>query len=229
MNTTRRIVCLANSRKMNGRCIAGRELIEGKSGDWIRPVSDRPHHEVSEYERQYENGRDPTVLDVIDVPLIEPMPHGPQSENWLIDPEFYWTRVGQVSWNELAALCDDGPLWINGYSTIWGLNDQVPVSEAEKLHDSLRLIRVPSLKLRVYTPGKKFNDPKRKVQAIFKFQGDNYRLRVTDPVVERSYLAKEDGIYPVGRSYMTVSLGEPYKEHYYKLVAALITDPGYGA
>jgi hypothetical protein len=48
MNTTRRIVCLANSRKMNGRCIAGRELNEGKAGAWIRPVSDRPHHEVSE-------------------------------------------------------------------------------------------------------------------------------------------------------------------------------------
>lgn len=66
------------------------------------------------------------------------------------------------------------------------------------------------------------------MQASFKFQGDEYRLRVTDPDVERSYLAKEDGIYPVGRSYMTISLGEPYKEHYYKLVAALITSPGSG-
>ena len=168
------------------------------------------------------------MLDVIDVPLIEPMPHGPQSENWLLDPEFYWTLAGEVSWSELAGLSDDEPLWINGYSTNWGLNDQIPVSEAEKLHDSLRLNRVPSLKLRVYTPGKKFNDPKRKVQAVFSFQGDDYRLRVTDPDVERRYLAKEDGIYPVGRSYMTISLGEPYKEHYYKLVAALITNPGPG-
>lgn len=217
---------MANSRKMNGRCIAGRELNDGEPGEWVRPVSDRTHHEVSEYERQYENGKDPRVLDIIDVPLIEPVPQGPQTENWLLDPEFYWTLVGHASWKELAALIDSEPLWINGYSTIWGLNDQIPVTEVQQLHDSLRLIQVPSLKLRVYTPGQKFNDPKRKVQAVFKFQGDDYRLRVTDPDVERTCLAKDDGTYPVGRSYMTVSLGEPFKEHYYKLVAALITAPG---
>ncbi len=51
--TTKRIVCLANSRKLQGRCIAGRELVSGKPAAWIRPVSDREHEEVSEYERQY--------------------------------------------------------------------------------------------------------------------------------------------------------------------------------
>lgn len=123
-------------------------------------------------------------------------------------------------------LSETEPLWINGYNTKWGLNDQIPVSDADALKDSLRLIRVPSLKLRVYTPGRDFSDPKRKVQAIFRFQGDDYRLRVTDPDIERTYLAKVDGVYRVGRSYMTVSLGEPFKDHYYKLVAALITEPG---
>ena len=29
---------------------------------------------MSEYERQYEDGSDPQVLDVIDVPLLEPQP-----------------------------------------------------------------------------------------------------------------------------------------------------------
>ena len=70
MAVTKRIVCLANSRKLNGRCIAGREVSRGGAGPWIRPVSEREHQEVSEYERQYQDGSDPRVLDVISVPLI---------------------------------------------------------------------------------------------------------------------------------------------------------------
>ena len=83
MQDVKRIVCLANSRKLHGRCLAGREWIDGHPGRWIRPVSAREHQEVSEYERQYEDGSDPRVLDIMDVPLLEPSP-GParyQSEN----------------------------------------------------------------------------------------------------------------------------------------------------
>ena len=43
----KRIVCLANSRKLGGRCIAGKELLaDGVSGSWIRPVSHREFEEV---------------------------------------------------------------------------------------------------------------------------------------------------------------------------------------
>ncbi|MBN1105396.1 MAG: DNA helicase RecQ [Deltaproteobacteria bacterium] len=35
---TREIVCLANSRKFSGRCIAGKEIISGRIGQWVRPV-----------------------------------------------------------------------------------------------------------------------------------------------------------------------------------------------
>jgi hypothetical protein len=45
---------------------------------------------------------------------------------------------------------------------------------------------------------------------------------VTDPIVERRYLAGEDGQYQLGECYITVSLGEPYQEYCYKLVAALL-------
>lgn len=50
----KRLVCLANSRKSGGRCIAGRELLAGNVGEWIRPVSGREHEEVSARERKYE-------------------------------------------------------------------------------------------------------------------------------------------------------------------------------
>lgn len=93
MTVVERLVCLANSRKLSGRCVAGKELIDEVAGPWVRPVSDRPKEEVSEDERQYEDGSDPRVLDIIDVPLTAPRPKAYQSENWLLEPEEYWKRA----------------------------------------------------------------------------------------------------------------------------------------
>src|SRR5882762_3789263 len=131
-NQLKRIVCLANSRKLSGRCIAGRENAAGKPGVWIRPVSDRDHQEVSEHERQYQDGSDPQVPDIIDIPLIEPRPHLFQQENWLLDPNFYWQKVGSCDWAGLQNLVEpDGPLWINNQSSHNGLNDRVNLQQAE--------------------------------------------------------------------------------------------------
>ena len=44
----------------------------------------------------------------------------------------------------------------------------------------------------------------------------------TDPHYERTYLAKADGEYDLGESCLTVSIGEPYGDFCYKLVAAVI-------
>ena len=59
------------------------------------------HEEVSEYERQYEDGSDPRVLDVIDIPMLERKAKGYQTENWLLDPDYYWEKVGKLSWFDL--------------------------------------------------------------------------------------------------------------------------------
>lgn len=77
---TKRIVCLANSRKLSGRCVAGRELVADRPEAWVRPVSAREHQEVSEHERQYQDSSDPTLLDVVDVPLLEHRPKDYQQE-----------------------------------------------------------------------------------------------------------------------------------------------------
>ena len=59
MTIVKRVVCLANSRKLSGRCVAGKELVSDRPLRWLRPVSNREHEEVSEYERQYEDGSGP--------------------------------------------------------------------------------------------------------------------------------------------------------------------------
>lgn len=224
MPIVKRLVCLANSRKLSGRCVAGKEQTESGPGPWVRPVSDRPAEEVSEHERQYEDGSDPRVLDIMDVPLKSHHPKSYQSENWLLDPDHYWRRTGRIAWDGLHALADNpATLWLNGFSTGAGLNDRVPLANAETLIHSLHLLRLERLRLRIFAPGAMFGNPKRRVQADFPYRGANYRLWVTDPLVERKYLARKDGAYPIGECFVTVSLGEPHEGHCYKLVAALIT------
>lgn len=227
MPTVKRLVCLANSRKLNGRCIAGIELAEVRRAGWIRPVSAREHEEVSEYERQYEDGSDPRLLDVMDVPLLEPRPKGYQQENWLLDPEHYWRKVGRLNWEGLEALLDRlERLWIDGDSTYNGLNDRIRLEQATGVRSSLRLVRVHRLALSVFRPGEAFGNPKRRVQARFQYADAEYHLWVTDPAYERAYLAKADGEYPIGESFLTVSLGEPYNGYCYKLVAAIMERSG---
>ncbi len=226
MPDIKRIVCLANSRKLHGRCIAGREWNDGRVGYWVRPVSNREHHEVSEYERQYEDGSDPRALDVIDIPVVERQPWKFQSENWLLDPDYYWEKVGRLSSFDLPLLKDQvGPLWLDGHSTYHGQNDKIPLEVAHSLNDSLRLVLVDALQLSVFKPGEAFGNAKRRVQGRFLHAGTRYCLWVTDPFYERQYLAKLDGTYSIGECFLTVSLGEPFGDAVYKLIASIIEEP----
>lgn len=224
MPDLQRIVCLANSRKLAGRCIAGREWSpEQGVGNWVRPVSARENQEVSEYERQYEDGSDPRVLDIINIPVLGPQPENYQTENWLLDPTYYWEKTGAFSPRDLPKLLDlIAPLWIDGQSTFHGRNDKILLGSADSVSDSLRLVYVERLNLAVFSPGEAFGDSKRRVQGQFTHAGTEYRLWVTDPEYERAYLAKPDGAYSIGECYLTISLGEPYEGAFYKLIAAII-------
>lgn len=220
----KRIVCLANSRKEGDRCVAGKELLaDGRPGGWVRPVSDREDEGVNERERQFAGGGEPAVLDVIDVPLRGARPRGYQQENWLLDPERRWRRVERITPHALRQLVDPvAPLWVNGYHTQHGRNDRLPLERAKSLHSSLRLARVDALELDVFAPWAARGNFKRRIKGRFRHAGAEYRLWVTDPAYEATYLNQPNNTYTLGACYLTVSLGEPYQGHAYKLVAAIM-------
>jgi hypothetical protein len=224
-NYSKTILCLANSRKISGRCIAGRELIDGKLGAWVRPVSNRKSAELSEEERWFENGRDPQVLDIIRVPMIEPRPHLFQIENHLIDADYYWSLEGRATWRQAHAAVDGNgkPLWHNGSSSYNGVNDRVAEVQAIPKDGSLRLIEVTDLRVCVALEGAEFGNGKRKVRGRFTHDGVGHYLSITDPLVERRYLSGEDGVFPLDHALLCISLGEPFNDWAYKLIAAVIT------
>ena len=222
--TVKRMVCLANSRKWNERCIAGRELQNEESpGSWVRPVSAREHEGVSLSEQRLGDGGEPRLMDVIDVPVLEARPKLYQSENWLLDPERRWERVRRISPEELERLADPiAPLWRSGFNSTNGLNDRIPNSLAESEKSSLRFIRVDSLTLSLFRPGGASGDNRRRIQGKFRYAGNDYSLRVTDPAYERRYQTRVTGTYRIGETYLTISLGEPFEGYVYKLIAAVI-------
>ncbi len=225
MGYIKTLVCLANSRKPSGRCVAGREMVGGDFGDWIRPVSARSTQEISFNERRYQNGSDPQVLDIIAIPMIKPQPQNQQQENHLIDETGCWEQKGTLTWSDLQAAVEDpqGPLWVNGYSTNNGKNDQVPKSRTPGLSRSLYLIRPEVLTLVVASEGGTFGPLRRRVRAQFEISGYPYCLVVTDPPIERTYSRDKEGEFRVDEALLCVSLGEIYHGYAYKLAAAVIT------
>ena len=221
--TVKRILCLANSRKRGGRCVAGKVMqSDGRSGGWLRPVSAREDEEVSPQERRYADGGEPRILDVIDVPLLSPRPKTYQRENWLLDPNRCWAKVGQAAWNDLRSIIDrDEPLWINGHSARNGLNDRVPLAKTAAINNSLRLIKVDALTITVSEPARPSADFPI-LRGSFNYLGDEYRFRITDPTSESGSLNLSYGDYCVGERYLVISLGEPFEGHAYKLIATII-------
>ena len=226
------IVCLANSRHLGGRCVAGRvlELEARKIKEWIRPVSDRENKEVSAKEQEYEDGRDLKILDIIDIPFLSPQPHGHQTENYLFAPNTTWNKRGTFPLEHLDRLVDSmSDLWTMGANSSNGLNDEVSLAGASHLQNSLRFITLPKLTISVFNTFFAGSSTRR-VQARFTHNSQYYHLWVTDPMYETKYQQMKDGNYEIGPCYATISLPKPMpsgarKGYSYKIVAAIIEKP----
>lgn len=218
-------VCLANSRKISGRCIAGRELLDCDVGEWIRPVSERDSREISEEDRRYEDGSTAQVFDIIRVHMSGLDDHPFQEENYIIDDGLYWEKEGEYT-GDLESLLDEPELlWENGNSSYNGFNDRVPTSSIDEKIQTLYFIFPDSFKIVVRTEGAEFGNGKKKVRADFTYNGERYFLAITDPDIEREYLAKGEGEYCLDEDvYLTVSLADSHNGYCYKLVAGVFSE-----
>jgi len=213
------IVCLANSRKYSGFCLAGKEI---STGLWIRPVSRQENGQLSRRQIRCQDNLLPQPLDVISVPLTTQAPHLYQKENFFIAERKKIIKNRILSFSELSNLCDDVPrLWINGYSSYNGVNDRIPLKPTDqKPESSLLLIKPESLSIRV---DEGYNSEK-KIRAAFIFKGVSYKLVITDPIFEKKYISYKIGEYSIENKelFLCISLGEPYNGYCYKLVAGII-------
>lgn len=222
------LVILANSRKPphGGRCIAGKSVNGDSYGEWIRPVSARPSHEISDEERRYENGAYVQLLDIVKIQIAGRHHLYHQTENVIIDSDYYWEKVGQTNPQDiLSALDHPLNLWKNGHSTYHGLNDRVPLSDAASYSQSLYFIEPQNLRIVVGSESQYAAPPRRRVRAHFQYRQEQYKWSFTDPEIEQKLLAYPDREHAVSRAYLTISLSEPFRDGdgaCHKLAAALI-------
>lgn len=231
MPETRTIVCLANSIKHGGRCVAGIELVNGQVGSWIRPISDRSTHELSISQHQFADGVDLHPLDVMEVSLDAAAPAGFQTENWRIATGSVPRKVGTLRYADLQAVREEPRmLFWNGDSSTRGTNDRVPAEELLRLNRSIVLVEPDDLCVVVSTNPYSHH---REVIAEFVFRGVPYEMKISDPGYKAWYLGLGVGRYDLGAAHVTVSLAEPWTaptagsaSYSYKVVAAIIEPDG---
>ena len=219
------IICLANSRKLSGRCIAG---LRTDGQGWIRPVGRSPDGTLYWQHYRLDDGTEAQVLDILKVDLASPRPEPHQPENWLI---------GNIPWQLTARPAPQRCLSVlrsyivRGPDLFGNQHDRVAFSSFSQTSTqaSLALVKPDTLEWHIT---KSFTG-KRQTRAVFTLSGSPYDLSVTDPLWEQRLRNLSWGTHPmisVGLSaddkvLLTVSLGEPFQGDCYKLVAAVIVVP----
>jgi hypothetical protein len=210
-----RLVCLANSFKEGGRCLAGIELdnqnnpviVNGRP-KWIRPICDTPHGEVPTYLVSHLN-----ILEIIEINVTGNPSTDYQCENALFR-ENSIRSIGTFGRDNLNALCES-PL------TIFNNRGNAVAQDAiRNLTRSLILINTNNFEVTERT----YEDTqKRQTRLIFTHRANQYNFPITDPVFLHHYQANSDFIEGVHELLLCLSLGVVWQNWYYKLVAGIIT------
>lgn len=214
------ILCLANSYKHKGRCVAGIELVkDGSNGyrvvesspglpKWIRPISDSSTGEISNNEAKLMY-----VLSVIELEEVEECPQAAQSEN------VHYSKAEIVelispSNTDLLQQCLD-----QYHTNLFG-NRGKAVHPDNFLKGNHSLMFVKTEQLKIYLDPK---SPERaRYRGIFNFKGCEYDLPITDPIylkyLERNRVENK----VIDTAYCTLSLGLEHDGWHSKLIAAII-------
>jgi hypothetical protein len=222
-----RILCLANSYKHDHRCVAGISLVTKK---WVRLIGLQVPGCLTMKETCYSDGKQAALLDVFEVELGEKCGSNchPEDVYVLGKPWRLAHRFGEP--RDLEHLSDhisNGPSVLQGYSDCVST---ATVMEAPR-ERSLELIQPEDLWWWV-----REENGKRRNRALFRANHESrvrFDLSVTDPAWLNQLNLLPSGIYPHGfffrgkplKTFLTISLSEPFQGYHYKLVAGVVTLP----
>lgn len=212
---TTKIICLANSKKFNERCVAGIEVDEkdnvyniiftNSKPKWFRPVS---KNERGEFPARI--AQNIKLLNVIEFDLVEPCPSGYQAENVFFDED----SVKTASSIELSSVNLD-QLTCNSNTLFGNKGKAVHEDDVNFLDHSLVFIKVHRYNV--------FIKPENnQLRMNFDHNSVEYDLPVTDIKFETIYRNNNRILDRIQHLYLTISLAVVHNNWHSKLIAGVI-------
>lgn len=212
---TKKMICLANSKKYNERCLAGVEvddasggykiLYTGSNPIWLRPVSNSEHGEFPTKIAQ-----NISLLDVIEFDLLASCPSGYQTENVYFSEgsvkKVASIRLSQKNLDKLTTNTD----------TLFGNRGKaVHEDVVNSLDHSLVFIKVNEYNV--------FIKPENnQLRMNFAYNFVEYDLPITDIKFDELYRSNVGIIESVQNLYLTISLAVIHNNWHSKLIAGII-------
>jgi hypothetical protein len=214
------IICLANSYKHGGRCIAG---VSVEDGAWVRLRGESADGALEPREYVLDDGTEPRLLDVIQVEGHYAVRSTAHPEDWQIAPT-QWNLVERPAakgrWTELTNQKTGSKGILNDH------RDRIADWELKykPMRSSLCLICPAETHWWI-----RESKGKRRYRALFHHNYTAYDFALTDPRWIEQLNLLPYGIYPHStfaaddaETWLTISLSEPYFGFHYKLVAGVI-------
>lgn len=212
-------ICLANSYKRGGRCVAGVEIDIDADNRWSvrkdttgKPIWIRPIDRHTEYGEIPEgDAHFLPLLSIVKITDVIPCPQYAHSEDAYFDSMFPIGKVlpyPEVMW-QLADYVHPVLFYDSEYS--------ISIDAYNRGDYSLMLIHPESFSFHL--------DPTKaraKYFMTFRYNGVTYDFSVTDPYFYAYINQNPDALESLSDVYLVLSLGLEYEERHHKLIAAVI-------
>lgn len=194
---------------------------------------------VPESQMSFALGHVPRLLEIIEIPLVKPVPLSDQPENWLIQlpvEAISWKSRGALAWQDVAKLVDKpDKLWsdqTNPRRVKSGYVRRMPKPASLYL---IKPERIQSVK--VWTAPSQFEQTgtKRRRRTVLSYAGVTHELAIDDTELEDKYYPQfpklgEPPVCPKLRkpeeTVICVSLALEHLDHFhYKIAAAFLEPP----
>ena len=212
-------ICLANSYKHGGRCIAGIEVVPQSDGSlgivrhddgrprWIRPVSMSANGEIPNHLAESFK-----IFSLVKLTDVEPCPDNAHTE------DVHCTRM-EICPFELSPTKDflDQLIDTQHKAVFYFRGKSIPTTIIDRLDYSLMLIH-PDNACAYCDEGRENS----KYRMKFTYNGSNYDFPITDPVFLEQFKKSPDSYADLDGVYLVLSLGIAFEGFHYKLVATVL-------
>ena len=212
-------ICLANSYKHGGRCIAGIEVVPQSDGSlvvirlddgrprWIRPVSMSANGEIPNHLAESFK-----IFSLVKLTDVEPCPDKAHTE------DVHCTRM-EICPSELSPTKDflDQLIDTQHQAIFYYRGKAIPATIIDRLDYSLMMIHPENAC--AYCDEERENS---KYRIKFTYFGSNYDFPITDPVFLEQFKKSPEKFTNLKEVYLVLSLGLEFEGFHFKLAATVV-------